>query len=68
MNNLEKPGLVEVELWSTDPSAVAAVRKTLSDLPGGAAELTERDGKYFVPDGFPAFACANQGYVKRVVR
>lgn len=68
MNEHEKPSLVEVELWSADPAAVEAVRATLKQLPGGAADLVERDGKFFVADGFPAYACQNQGYVKRVIR
>lgn len=57
----------EVELHSTDPSAVQAVFQTISQL-GGL--LYERDGRYFVdsykPD-FLKFAVVQQGYVKRVV-
>jgi len=57
---------IEVELWSTDPSAVKATRETLLQLPGG--KLIEREGRYFVPAGFPAWACERQGYVKRVLK
>jgi hypothetical protein len=60
--------LVEVELHSTDPVAVAATRATLQALPGGGAGLIERGGRFFVQNGFPAFACERQGYVKRVIR
>lgn len=57
--------LVEVELLSTDPSAVAAVRQTMQGLKGG--DLLERDGRFFVPAGFPAWAAERQGYVKRLM-
>lgn len=60
--------LVEVELRSTDPSAVAAVRATIAMLPGGG-RLVESDGRFFLLGGdFLAFACERQGYVKRVIR
>jgi hypothetical protein len=59
--------LVEVELHSKDPVAVAATRATLETLPGGGC-LIERGGRFFVQNGFPAFACERQGYVKRVIR
>lgn len=62
------PKLIEVELHSNEPSAVEAVRSTLKMLPMGGAVLHERDGKFYVPDGFAAFACENQGYVRRVIR
>ena len=57
-------GLIEVELHSTEPSAVEATRNTIAMLGGS---LTERDGRYFVPAGFIAFACERQGYVRRVL-
>jgi hypothetical protein len=58
--------LVEVEVWSTEQSAVDAVRSTMRSLPGG--DLVERDGRFFVPDGFPSWAAERQGYVKRLVK
>lgn len=58
--------LVEVELWNTEPQAVEAVRRTMQALkPGG--DLIEKDGRFFVPSGFPAWAAERQGYVKRLV-
>lgn len=61
-----------VELHSTAPAAVEAVRATLSMLPGNGV-LVEDEGCWFVeaPAGFGfdflQFALARQGYVKRVV-
>lgn len=68
MSMNKPPGMVEVELHSTDPSAVEAVRGTLDQLHGGPWYLVEQDGKWYIPDGFCAFACEQQGYVKRVIR
>lgn len=59
--------LVEVELWCDDRSAVDAVRATIRALPGDN-DLTEDGGRFFVPDGFCAWACEQQGYVRRVIR
>ncbi len=59
----------EVEIHSTDPSAVDAVRHTLDQLPGGPALLIEESGKFFlVGDDFVMWACERQGYVKKVHR
>lgn len=58
---------IEVELWSTDPSAIEAVSQTLEQLGG---MLFERDGRWFIGTlnpGFIAFAVTQQGYVKRVI-
>lgn len=55
----------EVELHSTVPEAVAAVRATVQMLQGG--ELLELDGRYYVPCGFVVWACVHQGYVKQEV-
>ena len=68
MADMNKPGWVEVELWSTAPEAVEATRNTFKMLPGGAAGDTflEEDGHFFVKAGFPEFAAVKQGYVKRV--
>lgn len=60
-----EPKMIEVELHSTEPSAVEATRATMRALPGG--DLIERDGRFFVPAGFPAWAAERQGYVKRIV-
>jgi hypothetical protein len=58
----------EVELWSTDPSAVAAVRHTIQQLPPGNGLLFEEDGHWFlVGNDFLRWACERQGYVKRVI-
>ena len=57
--------LIEVELWSAEPPAVEAVRRTVEGLAGGALHLI--DGHYFVPSGFVAWACEKQGYVKRLI-
>lgn len=57
----------EVELHSTNPSAVEATRQTLLQLGGF---LYEQDGRYFIdslkPD-FLKFAVVQQGYVRRVI-
>lgn len=66
-----KAGMVEVELWSVDPQAVAATRATIEMLPGwvpGMPGLLEDGGRFYVCDGFIAFACERQGYVKAVRR
>lgn len=55
----------EVELHSTDPSAVQATRQTIEALPGGS--LTERDGHFYIPRGFVLWAAERQGYVKRIL-
>lgn len=61
--------LVEVELHSTEPSAVEATRSTIRMLhPAGSHDLIEKDGRYYIHDGFCAFACERQGYVKMVLR
>ena len=65
---LDGLSVVEVELHSTEPVAVSAVRRTLAGLPGGGGVLLERDGRYFVSEGFCAWACERQGYVKRVIK
>lgn len=60
---------VEVELWSTEPSAVDGVRWTIERLPGGST-LVGRDGRFYLSGGdlkFVAWACEKQGYVKRIV-
>ncbi len=59
--------LIEIIPHSTDGSALEALRSTLRMLPG-TPDLTTRDGRYFIPDGFAVFACEQQGYVARVVR
>lgn len=67
-----KPGVVEVELWSEEPQAVEALKRTIAMLPGGGSLVKrERDGKWILCGGdtkFLAFACENQGYVKKVIR
>lgn len=59
---------VKVQLHSVDPSAVEAVRKTISMLPGGGS-LVEDEGAFYL-DGsdFLIWACEQQGYVKAVLR
>lgn len=64
---VDKKHWVEVELHSTEPSAVEATRETLESLPGGVRFL-EEDGRYYVTAGFGAFAAERQGYVRRVLR
>lgn len=59
-------GFVEVLLHSYEPSAIEATRKTMLGLRG--AELREEGGRYFIPDGFAAWAAERQGYVARVIR
>lgn len=54
--------MTEVTLHSTEPGAVAAARRTIEALPGGA--LVEKDGRYYVPRGFVAWAVLQQGYVR----
>ena len=54
---------IEVELWSVDPLAIESVRATMRQLPGG--DLIEREGRFYVPNGFPAWAAERQGYVRR---
>jgi hypothetical protein len=58
---------VKVELWSEDPSAVAAVRNTISMLPGGGSLLEEGGAFYLEGPEFVAWACEHQGYVRRVL-
>lgn len=60
-------GLVEVEPHSTDHDGIEALRETLRSLPG-SPELSRRAGRWFVADGFPAYACEHQGYVRRIIR
>lgn len=60
--------VVEVELHSTDPPAVDAVGRTLGQLPLGGGRLMEHGGRFYVEDGFVAYACERQGYVKEVRR
>ncbi len=60
--------VVRVVLHSTDPSAVGAVNSTLAQLPTGVACLWEYGGDFYVEDGFVAYACERQGYVKEVIR
>lgn len=60
---------VEVELHSTEPSAVEATRQTFRALAGGSHDLVEEDGKFYVVTdnpGFVRFAAERQGYVRRV--
>lgn len=60
---------IEVELHSTDPDSVEAMRGLLKQAPLNST-LEEADGKFFVVTanpGFLLFALANQGYVKRVI-
>lgn len=59
---------VEVELWSIEPGAVEATRKTLQALRPVPGDLWEKDGKFYVTEGFPALAAERQGYVKRLIR
>lgn len=57
-----------VELHSTDPGAVKAVRATIAMLPGGG-ELVEENGSFYLNGSdFLIFACERQGYVKSVCR
>lgn len=58
-------GYVEVKLHGTDPEAVETARKQIEELPDGA--LLVKDGRYFVPDGFVAWAVVHEGYVQAVV-
>lgn len=55
---------VEVELHSQEPSAVDATMRTICALPGG--DFKKEDGRFYVPSGFVAWACEQQGYVKAV--
>jgi len=57
----------EVELHSTEPSAVEATRATLRQAPINA-ELRKAGSVWFVVGSdFARFACEHQGYVKRVL-
>lgn len=63
-----KASEIEVELHSTEESAVEATRNTLLML---CAMLFERDGRWFLSTtnpGYVAFAAESQGYVRRVIR
>lgn len=62
------PGMVRVELHSEDDDAVDALRATLSELPGAPELAQTQDGRWWVPEGFAAFACERQGYVAHVFR
>ena len=58
---------IEVELHSTEPTAVEATRLVFRML---NAELEEKDGKFYVLTDHPEFirfAAVQQGYVKAVV-
>lgn len=56
----------EVELWNTEISAVRATRATIEMLPGGAKLIEENGRFYLIGTDFAAFACSQQGYVKKV--
>ena len=56
----------QVELHSTDPSAIEAVRNTITMLPGGGLLEEENGNFYLVGSAFLVFACQRQGYVKAV--
>lgn len=61
---------IEVELHSTEPSAVEATRSTLAMAPLDS-KLIERNGKFYVQTsnpGFIRFALEQQGYVRRIVK
>ena len=56
---------IEVELHSTEPSAVEATRATVTQAPINA-ELLEKGGRFFLRGSYFALdACVVQGYVKR---
>jgi hypothetical protein len=57
----------EVELHSTDPSAVEATRATLKQAPICAELRKAGDAWFVVGSDFARFACKQQGYVKRVL-
>ena len=58
---------VRVELLSTEPSAVAAVRSTIETLPMGGQLLEECGEFYIVGPHFVVWAAQRQGYVKKVL-
>jgi len=61
-------GYVEVELHSTSPAAVSAVRAAMVALPGINTEpFIDKAGRYYVPAGFAADAAVRQGYVAGTV-
>jgi hypothetical protein len=68
---MNAPTKVEVELHSTEPSAVDATVATIEDL--GGRLLPDADGRWFLfgydkPLDFIVWAAERQGYVKRVIR
>lgn len=61
---------IEVELHSTEQTAVEATSLVLSQAPLNSV-LIEEDGKFYIVTdnpGFIEFAVEHQGYVKRLVR
>lgn len=58
--------LVEVELHSTERSAIDATCKTIEALPGGMF-IERPDGSFLVPGGAVAWMAERQGYVRRVL-
>lgn len=59
---------VEVQLWSSEPEAVSAVRRTIEQAPLSAV-LTEEDGRFFIEGSpFAVWAAEKQGYVKGIVK
>lgn len=58
------PNSVEVELHSNTSEGVEATRATIRMLGG---QLQEVGGRFYVAKGYIAWACARQGYVKRVL-
>ena len=67
MSDTSETAMVQVELHNTAPECVEATRATVRMLRPGA-DLVEREGRYYVQDGYVAWACVRQGYVRAVIR